>query len=50
MYKGKTDEKLLQELLNKGYGEDERKLRREKWLRNQKVRRDLEHQNDEERT
>jgi GGDEF domain-containing protein len=43
MYKGKTDEKLLQELLNKGYGEDERKLRREKWLRNQKVRRDLEH-------
>ncbi len=43
MYKGKTDEKLLQELLNKGYGEDERKLRREKWLRNQKVRKDLEH-------
>ena len=41
MYRGKSNEKLLEELLERGYGAEERKKWRDKWLRNQKAQRDL---------
>ncbi|HUV07035.1 MAG TPA: diguanylate cyclase [Spirochaetia bacterium] len=42
MYKRKTDERLLQELLSQGYGVDERKKWREKWRRNLQASTELE--------
>ena len=42
MYKRKTDDKLLEELLKQGYGDDERKQWRDKWRRNQQAKGDLE--------
>ncbi len=42
MYRRKTDEKLLQELLNRGYGVDERKKWRDRWRRNLEAKYNIE--------
>ena len=49
MYRRKTDEKLLEELLGRGYGVDERKRRREKWLRSVEARNRIEKRRQRER-
>jgi hypothetical protein len=42
MYRRKTDEKLLQELLSRGYGVDERKKWRDRWRRNLEAKYNIE--------
>lgn len=42
MYRRKTDDKLLQELLNRGYGVDERKKWRDRWRRNLEAKYNIE--------